>query len=244
MLLVVIMSLVAVLSVRQSGRAQWSDAASPPGSAPAPTAAASAASRTSDGMNDDELLAQLAEAEMEEGGLPPPRRSTNPSSAPDAPARGDESRPAGGGSSETVVDEKAASAGEGILSTAPESTLAAKREGEEASGHERGAQRKSALENEPGSAAATVAGGAGSGEISGKGSNPPPSAPEPSLEDELTQLEELERELGIVGVSGAAGKGKGAGAGSKSWVGDAGKDDSFDMENLDELEGYLESLAK
>ncbi|CAM9925627.1 unnamed protein product [Sphacelaria rigidula] len=71
-----------------------------------------------------------------------------------------------------------------------------------------------------------------------------------SLEDELSQLEELERELGIMGVGGA-GEGGGVKAGeagvvkSGGGVGmEASKDDAFDMDNLDELEGYLESLAK
>lgn len=79
-----------------------------------------------------------------------------------------------------------------------------------------------------------------------------PSKPEAagSLNDELSQLEELERELGIMGVvgdSGGAGGGGGGGGGSAATATatDGGKDDdNFDMDNLDELEGYLESLAK
>lgn len=73
-----------------------------------------------------------------------------------------------------------------------------------------------------------------------------------SLNDELSQLEELERELGIMEVVGdSAGTSTGSetggsgGAGSVGAVAEAGKDDdNFDMDNLDELEGYLESLAK
>ena len=66
-----------------------------------------------------------------------------------------------------------------------------------------------------------------------------------SLDDELSQLEELERELGIMGVVGSPGEGEGVGAGGGGGGGsEAGKEDQFDMDNLDELEGYLESLAK
>lgn len=70
-----------------------------------------------------------------------------------------------------------------------------------------------------------------------------------TLGDELSQLEELERELGIMGVVGdSAGGGRGGGGGNKAAPeggAEVGKsDDGFDMDNLDELEGYLESLAK
>lgn len=72
-----------------------------------------------------------------------------------------------------------------------------------------------------------------------------------TLEDELSQLEELERELGIMGVTGSGSAGAKAGARDETVSGEGGEvrkedggDDSFDMDNLDELEGYLESLAK
>lgn len=71
-----------------------------------------------------------------------------------------------------------------------------------------------------------------------------------SLQDELSQLEELERELGIMGVGGEGGTGDGGegGTGEGKAGGEIGveasKNDAFDMDNLDELEGYLESLAK
>ena len=97
-----------------------------------------------------------------------------------------------------------------------------------------------------GTAEAAVTGdGGGKCEIIGKGvlTNPATAAPGSSLEDELNQLEDLERELGTMGASGGAG-GVGGSGGSKIAAADAGKDDGFDMENLDELEGYLESLAK
>lgn len=91
---------------------------------------------------------------------------------------------------------------------------------------------------------------ASTGEGAGKGSGGGANVVSGSLEDELSQLEELERELGIMGVGGA-GEGGGVKAGgggvAKSGGGigmEASKDDAFDMDNLDELEGYLESLAK
>lgn len=70
-----------------------------------------------------------------------------------------------------------------------------------------------------------------------------------SFKDELSQLEELERELGIMGIGGKDGVDlttpKGGVAKAKPGAGsEASKVDAFDMDNLDELEGYLESLAK
>lgn len=103
--------------------------------------------------------------------------------------------------------------------------------------------------NASGAAGGSAVPAAGLGKIPGTSTSTKPTAATAagsSLDDELSQLEELERELGIGGSTGgvhSAGGGSMAGEG-KSSPRDAEKDDSFDMENLDELEGYLESLAK
>lgn len=102
--------------------------------------------------------------------------------------------------------------------------------------------RQGANEALPSPAAGSASGGAEA--LSGKSA----TAAAGSLEDELSQLEELERELGIMGVvdgvGGAAGSGDVGGGVNGATEGDAGKDDHFNVDNLDELEGYLESLAK
>lgn len=102
--------------------------------------------------------------------------------------------------------------------------------------------RQGANETLPSSGAGSASGGAEA--LSGKSA----TAASGSLQDELSQLEELERELGIMGVvegvGGAAGSGGVGGGVNGVAEGDVGKDDNFNVDNLDELEGYLESLAK
>lgn len=96
------------------------------------------------------------------------------------------------------------------------------------------------------SGTATAAGKASAAPRKGVEAVPTPASG--SLEDDLHQLEALERELGIMGVGGEGGSDSGRKGGEVEVKaapgGEASKDDAFDVDNLDELEGYLESLAK
>ncbi|CAM9754893.1 unnamed protein product [Ectocarpus sp. 6 AP-2014] len=253
----------------QAGRNRWgaSSAASTGGGGTDTAANASAApssSKPAGGITDDDLLAQLAEAEMEQDEFPagglgggdgavgvPGSVLTSAGVTPPAPPVA-----ASSGVSSSGESGKGASSGSEGAGAA------------EAVGAERN-KENSASQQDDGVldfddpefdtldvAGAATQGGTGTAAAEGMGGAAPAggaaaaskSAGE-TLGDELSQLEELERELGIMGVVGdSAGGGGGGGGGNKAapeGEAEVGKsDDGFDMDNLDELEGYLESLAK
>ncbi|CAM9712797.1 unnamed protein product, partial [Discosporangium mesarthrocarpum] len=190
----------------------------PPSKAP-PSSSASAAGAGLAGISADDLLAQLAEFdELEEGGGH--LRSAHIPTPPLA----------------SGVASEGAGASEASAFPPPHR--------EDVSEPGTGSVTGSWQEVSPGEKA-----GGGRDTEGGKG----------TLTEELSQLEELERELGIMslggavgaggGDAGAGGQGKGGvGAGEEAGVGGGqsgagASGEAFDIDNLDELEGYLESLA-
>ncbi|CAM9847808.1 unnamed protein product [Ectocarpus sp. 12 AP-2014] len=254
----------------QAGRNRWgaSSAASTSGGGGTATAtnasAAPSSSKPVGGITDDDLLAQLAEAEMEQDEFPagglgggngavgiPGSVLTSAGVTPPAPPVA-----ASSGVSSSRESGKGASSGNEGAGAA------------EAVGVERNEEKIASQQDDgvldfddPEFDALDVAGaatqrGMGTAAAEGMGGAAPASgaaaaskAAGETLGDELSQLEELERELGIMGVVGdSAGGGGGGGGGNKAAPeggAEVGKsDDGFDIDNLDELEGYLESLAK
>lgn len=198
-------------------------------------------------IDHDDLLAQLAEAEMEQGSpmtldasssLVTPTPGDNASSV-----IGEGSNAVGSGKDESDVVSMAAGGGGGDgKERSPEADKEFQADSSPSVGHEGAPSNASVLEGAAGGSAVPAA---RLGKTPGKSTSTKPTAA--SLDDELSQLEELERELGIGGSTGgvhSAVGGSMTGEGGKPSPRDAEKDDTFDMENLDELEGYLESLAK
>lgn len=222
-------------------------------------------------MTDDDLLAQLAEAELDQddylgGGNPGEKDSQNViSGLPSSSARtgaaiaknytvftGDKSSGVGAPVEETVefdLDYDLPDAG-----ASGKEEVGGGKTNDDASGEMGGAEVRQ-LSSVSTSVEATVSNNdvdsskpklpvGGAKGFQGKAGAKPVAG---SLEDDLSELEALERELGIMGVGaeGAGERGGGSiGGGQGALGGDASKDDAFDVDNLDELEGYLESLAK